>query len=86
VRKSPSLHGQKSTLTPKFLVTAEAFFVCHIDPNFQISLIYAFIGLSVVLVLFDVFSDVGFSKHRRRNCHKAITLCFFGKQRRVGAF
>ena len=34
----------KSTLTPKFLGTAEAYFVCHIGPNFQISLIYAFIG------------------------------------------
>ena len=44
VRKSPSLHGQKSTPTPKFLGMAEAYFVCHISPNFQISLIYAFIG------------------------------------------
>ena len=44
VRKSPALHGQKSTPTPKFLGTAEAYFVCHIGPNFQISLIYAFIG------------------------------------------
>ena len=44
VRKSPSLHGRKSTPTLKFLGTAEAYFVCHIGPNFQISLIYAFIG------------------------------------------
>ena len=44
VRKSPLLHGRKSTPTPKFLGTAEAYFVCHIGPNFQISLIYAFIG------------------------------------------
>ena len=44
VRKSLSLHGQKSTPNPKFLVTAEAYFICHIAPNFQISLIYAFIG------------------------------------------
>jgi hypothetical protein len=44
VRKSPSLHGRKSTPTPKFLGTAKAYFVCHISPNFQISLIYAFIG------------------------------------------
>ena len=44
VWKSPSLHGQKYTPTPKFLCTAEAFFVCHIGPIFQISLIYAFIG------------------------------------------
>ena len=44
VRKSPSLHSRKSTPTPKFLGTAQAFFVCHIGPNFQIYLIYAFIG------------------------------------------
>ena len=41
-RKSPSLQGQKSN--PKFLGTAEAYFVCHIGPNFQIILIYAFTG------------------------------------------
>ena len=29
---------------PNFLGTAEAYFVCHIGPIFQISLIYAFIG------------------------------------------
>ena len=39
VRKSISLHGQKSNPNPK-----EEHFVCHISPNFQISLIYAFIG------------------------------------------
>ena len=52
VRKPPSLHGQKSTPTPKFLGTAEAYYVCHIGPNFQISLIYAFIGCpqSVALI------------------------------------
>ena len=44
VRKLPSLHGRKSTPNPKYLGTAEAYFVCHIGPNFQISLIYAFIG------------------------------------------
>ena len=44
VRKSSSLDGWKSTPTPKFLGTAKAYFVCHIGPNFQISLIYAFIG------------------------------------------
>ena len=44
VRKSPSLHGRKFTPTPKFLGTAKAYFVCHIGPNFQISLINAFIG------------------------------------------
>ena len=44
VRKLPSLHGQKFTPTPKFLGTSEAYFVCHISPNFQISLIYAVIG------------------------------------------
>ena len=44
MRKSPLLHGRKSTPTPKFLGTAKAYFVCHIGPNFQLSLIYAFIG------------------------------------------
>ena len=43
-KKSPSMHGRKSTPTPKFLGTAEEYFDCHIGPNFQISLIYAFIG------------------------------------------
>ena len=37
----PSLHGRKSTPTPKFLGAAKAYFVCHIGPNFQLSLIYA---------------------------------------------
>jgi hypothetical protein len=44
VRKSPWLQGRKSNPNPKFLGTAEAYFVCHIGPKFQISLIYAFIG------------------------------------------
>jgi hypothetical protein len=35
VRKSPSLHGRKSNPNPKFLGTAEAYFVCHIGPNFS---------------------------------------------------
>ena len=43
-RKQPSLQGRKFTPTPKFLGTAEKYFVCHIGPIFQISLIYAFIG------------------------------------------
>ena len=38
------LHGRKSNPNPKFLGTAEVYFVCHIGPIFQISLIYAFIG------------------------------------------
>jgi hypothetical protein len=40
VRKSPSLHGRKFTPTPKFLGKAEAYFVCNIGPNLQISLIW----------------------------------------------
>jgi hypothetical protein len=44
VRKSPLLHGRKSTPTLDLLDTVEAYFVCHIGPNFQIFLIYAFIG------------------------------------------
>ena len=31
----------KSNPNPKFIGTAEAYFVCHIGPKFQISLIYA---------------------------------------------
>ena len=43
-RKSPPLNRHKCTPTPKSLDTAKAYFVCHIGPKFQISLIYAFIG------------------------------------------
>ena len=42
----PSL--QKFNPNPKFLGTAKAYFVCHIGPIFQISLIYAFIGCPFV--------------------------------------
>jgi hypothetical protein len=38
------MYGQKFTHNPKFVCMAEAYFVCHIGPIFQISLIYAFIG------------------------------------------
>ena len=41
VRKSLLLYGPKSTPNPIFLGTADAYFVCHIGPNFQISLIYS---------------------------------------------
>ena len=44
VRKLPSLHGRKSTPTPKFFGTAKGYFVCRIGPKFQISLICAFTG------------------------------------------
>ena len=44
VKKSSSLHGRKSTPNPKHLGKAVAYHVCHIGPNFRISLIYAFIG------------------------------------------
>ena len=44
VRKSPSLYGRKSNPNPKYIGMAETYFVCHISPKFQISLIYAFIG------------------------------------------
>jgi hypothetical protein len=44
VRKSPSLPGRKSNPNPEFIGTAEAYFVCHIGPKFQVSLIYALIG------------------------------------------
>ena len=39
VRKLSSLHGRKSTPTPKFFGTTEAYFVYHIGLYFQISLI-----------------------------------------------
>ena len=60
-RKQSSLHGQKFYPNPKFLGTAEAYFVCHIGPIFQISLVYTFIGcpwsvavnIAVVLGLCD---------------------------------
>ena len=42
--KQPSLHGRKLNPNPKFLGMAAAYFVCHIGPIFQISLICAFIG------------------------------------------
>ena len=34
--KKPALHGRTFTPTPKFLGTANAYFVCHIYPKFQI--------------------------------------------------
>ena len=37
VRKSPSLHSQKSNPNPKFIGTAESYFVCHIGLKFQVS-------------------------------------------------
>ena len=45
VRKSLPLHGRKIHSHSQFFGTAEAYFVCHIGPNFQIFLIYAFIGV-----------------------------------------
>ena len=42
-RKEPSLHCRNLIPNFKFLGTAEAYFVCHIGPSFQISLIFAFI-------------------------------------------
>ena len=43
-RNQPSLHGRKFNHNPKVLGTAEAYFVCHIGPIFQMSLINAFTG------------------------------------------
>ena len=43
-RKKPSLHDRKFNPSPKLLGTAKAYFVCHIGPNSQISLIYASIA------------------------------------------
>ena len=46
VRKSPSLHSQKSNPNPKLLGTAEAYFVCHIGPKFQIFWFMSSLGVS----------------------------------------
>ena len=43
-----ALHGWKLNPNPKFLGTAEAYYVCHIGLIFQISLIYAFTGCPIV--------------------------------------
>ena len=75
VRKSTSMHGRKST--PKFLGTAKAFFCLPRGPKFSNFFDLDLHWVSVVRVLFDLFSDVGFSKDRGRNCHKAITFVFF---------
>ena len=55
-RKQPSLHGRKFNPNPNFLGAAEAYFVCHIGPIFQISLIYALIGCrqSVINTMFNL--------------------------------
>ena len=53
-RKRPSLHGLKFTPTPKFLGMLAAYFVCHIGPIFQISLIYAFIGCPQSVLLANI--------------------------------
>ena len=33
--KSPLMHGRKLNSNPKFLGTAEAYFVCHFGPKFD---------------------------------------------------
>ena len=43
-RKQSSLHGREFNPNPKCFGTAKAYFVCHIGPIFQISLIFALIG------------------------------------------
>ena len=65
VRKLHSLHGRKSTPTPKFVSTDEAYFVCHIGPSFQISLIYAFIGCP-----YSVVNIIKFCCHQLKDCIK----------------
>ena len=50
-RKQPSLHGRKFNPNPNFLGMAGAYFVCHIGPIFQITLIYAFIGCPQSVIL-----------------------------------
>ena len=50
-KKQSSLHGRKFNPNPKFLGTAEAYFVCHIGPIFKIFLIFAFIGCPQSVVM-----------------------------------
>ena len=58
MRKSPSLHSRKSTPNPKFLGTAEAYFVCHVGPNFQIFFDICLHWVSVVRgLLHETFSQ-----------------------------
>ena len=51
VRKSPSLHGRKSTPSPRFLGTAAAYLVCHIGPKFSDFFDLCLHWVSVVRVL-----------------------------------
>ena len=62
VRKSPSLHSRKSNPNPKLIDMAEAYFVCHIGPKFQISLIYAFIGCPCLNVSTTPLRQWGFQQ------------------------
>ena len=78
-RNQPSVHGRKFTPTPKFFGMAAAYFVCHIGPIFQVSLIYAFIGCPqfVLSTHSHAFAQpkVIYSK-----CYTKLTLyhfCFF---------
>ena len=65
-RKQPSLHGRKFTPTPNFLGTAEAYFVCHIGPIFQISLIYAFIMCPQSVACYHFFTIcIIFQSHKQ---------------------
>ena len=51
------------TATSKFLGAARSYFVCHISPNFQISLIYVFIGcLQSVIVVIMVMENQNVSR------------------------
>ena len=60
---------RKSSPTPKFLGTAEAYLVCDISPNFQISLIYAFIGYpwSIIFIIHLFFSTTTLLFRRNPN-------------------
>ena len=72
---------QKFNPNHKFLGMADAYFVCHIGPIFQISLIYSFIGCpqSVVRFIagFSQFIDQRFETlqpNRHQNCPKCNLL------------
>ena len=58
-RKQPSLHGRKINPNPNLSMAAK-YFVCHISPIFQISLIYSVIGCPQSVIVKHNKSDTVF--------------------------
>ena len=57
VRKLPSLHGRKSNPNPNFIGKAEAYFVCRIGQNIQISLFIPSLGVRSAWFWLNVYSE-----------------------------